>query len=40
MAIAIRPIPVLTGNNAERFERHMEESKSSTYTIITEEYRQ
>ena len=40
MAIAIRPIPVLTGKTAERFERLMEESKSSPYTIIPEEYRQ
>ena len=40
MAIAILPIPVLTGKTAERFERLMEESKSSPYTIIPEEYRQ
>ena len=40
MAIAIRPIPVLTGKTAERFERLMEESKSSPYTIIPEEDRQ
>ena len=40
MAIAIRPIPVLTGKTAERFERLIEESKSSPYTMIPDDHRQ
>ena len=40
MAIAIRPIPVLTGKTAERFEKMVEENKKKPSTIVPEEYRQ
>ena len=40
MAIAIRPIPVLTGKAAERFEQMVEESKGQPSTIIPDDYRQ
>ena len=40
MAIAIRPIPVLTGKTAERFEQLVEESKEQPSTIIPDDYRQ
>lgn len=39
MAIAIRPIPVLTGKAAERFEQMVEESKEQPSTIIPDDYR-
>lgn len=39
MAIAIRPIPVLTGKTAERFEKLVEESKEQPSTIIPDDYR-
>lgn len=37
MAIAIRPIPVLTGEAAERFEAMVEASKNEPYTQISQE---
>lgn len=40
MAIAIRPIPVLTGSTAERFEEMVENDKQTAYTVITESMRQ
>ena len=40
MAIAIRPIPVLIGKTAERFEQMVEESKEQPYTFIPDDYRQ
>lgn len=40
MAIAIRPIPVLTGSTAERFEKMIESNNQASYTIIPEEMRQ
>jgi len=40
MAIAIRPIPVLTGSTAERFEKMVEDNKQKAFTIIPEELRQ
>jgi len=39
MAIAIRPIPVLTGSTAERFEEMVETSKQSAFTSIPESIR-
>lgn len=36
MAIAIRPIPVLTGSTAERFEEILESSRQTSYTTIPE----
>jgi len=38
MAIAIRPIPVLTGLSAERFEQMIETSKGTARTVIPETY--
>ena len=40
MAIAIRPIPILTGKTAERFEQMVEESKEQPSTFIPDDYRQ
>lgn len=40
MAIAIRPIPVLTGDAAERFERMVAENREKPTTLIPDEYRQ
>ncbi|MBQ0072893.1 MAG: hypothetical protein KBT34_01720 [Prevotella sp.] len=40
MAIAIRPIPVLTGSTAERFEDMVESSRQTSYTTIPENLRQ
>ena len=40
MAIAIRPIPVLNGKTAERFEQMVEESKEQPSTFIPDDYRQ
>lgn len=40
MAIAIRPIPVLTGSTAERFEEMIESSKQTEYTSIPDSIRQ
>lgn len=40
MAIAIRPIPVLTGRTAERFEEMVEANKNKPFTTIPDEYRQ
>ena len=40
MAIAIRPIPVLIGKTAERFEQMVEESKEQPSTFIPDDYRQ
>ena len=40
MAIATRPIPVLTGKTAERFEKLVAESKEQPSTIIPDDYRQ
>ncbi len=40
MAIAIRPIPVLTGKTAERFEQMVEESNKQPSTVIPDGYRQ
>ena len=40
MAIAIKPIPVLTGSAAERFEEIMEKEKKSAYTAIPDSMRQ
>lgn len=39
MAIAIRPIPVLTGATAERFEDMLECSSKSARTMIPENLR-
>jgi len=39
MAIAIRPIPVLTGTTAERFEEMVEESKNTTLTDVPDAIR-
>ena len=39
MAIAIRPIPVLTGTAAQRFEAMLEENKQSPFTVISFEQR-
>lgn len=38
MAIAIRPIPVLTGSSAERFEQMIETSRETAFTVIPEAY--
>lgn len=40
MAIAIRPIPVLTGKTAERFEKMVAENKEKPTTVIPDECRQ
>lgn len=40
MAIAIRPIPVLTGSTAERFEDMVESSRQDSYTVVPENLRQ
>ncbi len=40
MAIAIRPIPVLTGKTAERFEKMVVENKEKPTTVIPDECRQ
>lgn len=40
MAIAIRPIPVLTGSTAEQFEEMVEANKNKPFTMIPDEYRQ
>ncbi len=40
MAIAIRPIPVLTGSTAERFEEMVEDGKKSAFTTIPYSMRQ
>lgn len=39
MAIAIRPIPVLTGSTAERFEEMVENDKQTACTVITDSMR-
>ena len=39
MAIALRPIPVLTGTTAERFEEMVEESKNTTLTDVPDAIR-
>ena len=39
MAIAIRPIPVLTGSTAERFEEMVESSRQTSYTVIPDSLR-
>lgn len=40
MAITIRPIPVLTGSAAERFEEMVEKSNTTAYTIVPDNLRQ
>lgn len=39
MAIAIRPIPVLTGSTAERFETMLEETRHTAFTDIPQSVR-
>ena len=40
MAIAIRPIPVLKGTTAERFEEMVENNKQTAFTVIPDNMRQ
>jgi len=40
MAIAIRPIPVLKGTTAERFEEMVENNKQTAFTVIPDSMRQ
>lgn len=39
MAIAIRPIPVLKGTTAERFEEMVENNKQVAFTVIPDNMR-